>query len=142
MNSIDQMAAILLSERNKKIKIHEQYKKEIEKLPKGTLHIHPRVGREIYYHHYYCDIEKENRSKFVPIEQVPSLQKQISRRQSLEKILRESRKDLEIIERMLRIANKRIAQKSIGKSQGSTKEMPADGIVPNLEHKRSNLPIK
>jgi len=126
---IDQVAAILLLERNEKIEMHDKYEKEIKGLPKGTLHGRPNGRKYVYQHFYYCNVKKVNRTRYIPIEQVSSFQKQIERRQLLERTLRKSRKDLEVIERMLKIANKRIAQRSTHEPLGSAKDPPIERVV-------------
>jgi len=119
MTVIDKVATILLLERNEKLKMRKQYEKELAELPKGTFETQKYGRTERHYIHYYSGDEKRKRTIYIKKEDAPFLQRQYERSKFLAKTLRELRKDLEVIERMLRIANKRITQKGIG-------ELPKD----------------
>jgi len=131
MNVINEVADVLLLKRNKALEMHEQYEKEIAKLPKGTVQAHRSVRQTSYQLHYYCNVEKKSKKKYIPVKQLPLVRQQVERRQFLEKTLKESRKDLEVVDRMLRVANKRITQKSIGEPLENT----------NSHHNQQSTPL-
>jgi hypothetical protein len=119
METIVNLAKVIESEKARIISLQEQYSKEISELPKG--HIIPN-GK--YYHlHVYCAETQKTSTKYVGNgKEVFLLSKQIERRKHLEKQLREIKKELITIDKMLKHANKHIEPKitePTPKSQGN-----------------------
>ena len=108
MSVIVQVAGMLKEEKKNNLKMQEEYNKEIAKLPKGSI-VKRNQGHGEYYHLcYYCNETKKSVSKYIGKDEaiVTTMQEQIEERRQLEKSLRNCEKELEAIEKMLKIANK------------------------------------
>ena len=115
MDAILQVSDILTKEKEKKLQLlkelKEQYK-EVAEVPKGSIAKKKNVSGEYFYLNYYSEKTKKGVLKYLGKDNaaISVMQEQIEKRKNLEKSLNNLGKDLEAIEKMLKIANKRTLQ--------------------------------
>lgn len=136
MNTILQITNTLTKERDNNLQLQKQYTDIIAQLPKGTISTRETFYGNCFYLNYYCKASKKPISKYIKDKStIPDLKIQIARRQQLEKGLKDLEKDLEAIEKMLIIANKRIQQESVRGKLKETGENPdASTVLPSQTH--------
>ena len=129
LKEIMKAIAILVEERHKKAQLKDKYEKEIDELPKGSVNINKlKDGRYYYRRSIYCAETKKTFSEHIGKDKaVGAAEKEkTERRRHLEITVKELKKDIEAIDKMLAISNKR--QQEIEKASVSSqlREMQAD----------------
>jgi len=94
------------------LQLQKQYEEEISQLPKGNIILRNTGGKKKYYYlNYYCAETKKNLQKYIGNdESVATMKTQTEKRRALEKSLIELTKELDVIEKMLKPAQKHIEQ--------------------------------
>ena len=96
MNVIE---SVLLDEKHRNLRMQEQYKKEIEELPKGKLTLKKRKSGEYFYLVY-----REGRKvkyKYVG-KDATDIEKQIEKRKHLEELLKKLKKEYKQIKKVVK----------------------------------------
>jgi len=117
MNFFEKTGAILAEEKKVLLEMRTQLKAKVESLPKGHIVCRKQRDREYYYLDYYCNLKKPVRSKYIGNkDKADTVQKQIDERRQLKIQLKELEEDLITIDKMLKIATKRIDKQTTQES--------------------------
>ena len=144
MNTLEQVIEILTKEKERNLEMQKQHKKAVIGLPRGHFCIKTRNGVEYAYHASYEDDKKQAVFQYIGKDTaiVPIMQKQAETRRQLEKELRELTKDLEAIERMIKIANKRVEPIQTSNLRKELSGITEENQIPNdlSAQKNQNAP--
>ena len=115
MDRISHIIQALTEEQTKALQLQDEYEKELATLPKGSIHSKKRNSVDYYYLSWAEEVTGNTVARFLSKDRssLVGLQAQIDRRRYLVKELRQLKADLEIIERMLKPAQKRTQQINI-----------------------------
>ena len=113
MNTIERIIGMLTEEKENNMKRKENYEREMNDLPKGTIHIRKRNSCEYLYLFYYCDKTKKTKDKYIGTDKtiIPIIEEQIEKRKQIQEMLKILEEDLRTIESMLKIADKSVQPK-------------------------------
>ncbi|WP_102337747.1 hypothetical protein [Collinsella provencensis] len=91
--------SILEEEYERSVRMCHHIRKELERLPKGSVRIKKINGREYYYRTFREG--NKVRSAYIPASEVDAVRAQIERRRELQSALREHQRSQKQIERAL-----------------------------------------
>ena len=140
MDVIEHVAEELAAEMIKKIELKEESEKKIKGLTRGTVTVRKKKNSEFYSLDYYCELSKKGRTKYITKEQAIILQEEVKKRRNAEETLRNTKKDLIILEAMLKAANRRLNKDSISQMLNEIKmnREASEKAVPNKTIKGIN----
>lgn len=120
MKPIEQAIEILTKEHERLTALSEEYQKELGKLvglPNGTIRRKPlgRKGQTYTYHEYFCSKTKKTYTKYIRQGENDVFVEQMERRHKYRTLSQPVKKELEAIEKMLKIGDKHLQKSSVRK---------------------------
>ena len=123
------------------IRLTEEYQKEINGLPRGSVSAHIINADKYYYHSYFSSALKKKVSEYLGKDKdvAQALKEKIKRRRHLERLIRDYNKDLEIIKKMLKLSDK--CQRETQKESVIGNLREAKAVAVKNENVQGQIPV-